>query len=239
MSYYIREKNFIVIILLLIIPLSSFNDKDSIDTISFKLEKRSLNKGRLTVTVSESYFRLHKDTVIKNFIKPEGRLDIISKNGEVATYDKTKNEAYFEQYPGYNTENNIILFFLSTLFNDLNDKDSEFKENANNDRILTKKIKPGFSEHLFNHVNVNYKNQLPFYAEFYDTDENLFLKIYFTDYKFFSEVSIPGTIREFVYINKNDSIINLVNLTDIQINESPGDDNYFDFKIPEDARILE
>ncbi len=240
MLYPRPHKLFLALVLWMAIPLVGLNDPH-IDTIYFKMEKHSFYKGRTTVTIADIYFTSENGTIVKNYIQPDGKIAITDRKGELALYDKKNNQVFYEQNPDYNTEDNILFFILSRNVSaeGFNDMGFQFKSNEfDEDRAITKWMPPRFMKHLFNYVEITYRDQMPFFASYYDTNENLLVKTYFTDYESYPELNMPLTLTEFVYVNENDSIINQVKLTDIKINDTSKND-FFDFEIPGDAEILE
>ncbi len=233
----IRHKKLCALILILLIaPLSSFNN-EHLESISLRMEKRSLHKGRATVTVADIYFQSEKGRLIKNYIKPEGKITIINRKGELAIYNKENNTSYFEHYPDYNTEDNILFFILSAEIsvNGANEMGFKLKNNEVADnKIITRWMPPPFMKHLFSLVEITYEDQLPHLATYYDENEKILVKVYFTDFETYQELTIPATLTEFIYVNENDSIINRVKFTDVQINEKPNIE-LFDLELPDNA----
>ncbi len=228
-----------VLILWMVIPLTGFNDQQ-IDNIRFRMEKRSLYKGRVTVTVADIYFQSKNGRIIKNYIKPEGKVAITGKKGEMALYDKKNNRVVFDQNPDYNTEDNILFFILSEKISTegINEMGFQLESKLSDEnRSVTKWIPPPFMNHLFKYVKITSKDNKPVLASYYDKEERLLVKTYFTDYESFPELTLPLTLTEFMYVNENDSIINRVNFSEVKINE-PSKNDFFDFEIPDDAKIV-
>ena len=230
------KKLFAFILILLVTPLSSFNNKH-LETISLRMEKRSLHKGRATVTVADLYFQSEKGRLIKNYIKPEGKVTITNRKGELVIYNRENNTAYFEEYPDYNTEDNILFFILSAKISvtGANEMGFQLKNSENDDnKTITRWIPPPFMKHLFSLVEITYENQLPHLATYYDENEKIIVKTYFTDFKTYPELTLPLTLTEFIYVNENDSIINRLNFTDVRINDISNKE-FFEFELPGNA----
>ncbi len=223
-------------ILLIAIPISSFNDKH-LESISIRMEKRSLHKGRATVTIADIYFKPENGSFIKNYIKPTGNVSITNPTGELIIFNKECGTAYSEKAPDYNTEDNVFFFILSEMVSSKDLKGLGFKvqnTSTKDDKTIIRWLPPKFMKHLFSYTEIIYKDDLPFCASYYDENENIIVKTYFTDYESYPEITIPLTITEFFYVNESDSIINRIKFNDIRVNDKSKND-YFDFSIPDDA----
>ncbi|GEM_PF-5748540 len=235
MQAFLLNRLFPFLFILAIFLLGSFDNRQ-IETISIRMEKQSLHKGRPTITVADINYQRYNGRIVKNYIKPEGKIAITNQKGEFTIYDKKNDQIFSEQNPEYNTEDNILFFVFSNNVLDAEKSEMGFQlknNEINEDHVVTQWLPPQFMQHLFSYVEVTYNEELPFLAEYYDLDENLVVKTYFTDYKEYAELDIPHTLTEFIYINENDSIVNKVSFSDFQIGDKSKIE-LFDFEVPDD-----
>ena len=89
---------------------------------------------------------------------------------------------------------------------------------------------------VINQIKIVFKDMLPIYAEYLGLDGNIKKKIYYSRYSDFKSFSMPLRITEITFESKTDSTIRLSVFSNVRTTDFP-DDNYFNFKIPDDAKI--
>jgi hypothetical protein len=87
-----------------------------------------------------------------------------------------------------------------------------------------------------NEVKIVFKDMLPIYAEYLGIDGFIKKKIYYGKYSDFNTFSMPLRITEVSFESKTDSTIRLSTFSNVRTIDFP-DNSYFDFKIPDDAKI--
>jgi hypothetical protein len=87
-------------------------------------------------------------------------------------------------------------------------------------------------------VKMVFENRLPVYTEYQSLKSKVIKKIYYTNYKDFSQFRLPLKIIEINYLPSGDSIVTRTLFSNVKASSS-GDDDYFNFKIPENAKPLD
>ncbi len=63
-------------------------------------------------------------------------------------------------------------------------------------------------------------------------------KLYFSNYLSYNDITIPGKITEINYISDTDSVVSRITYSNLKVGaDATGE--FFDFKIPEDAKIVQ
>lgn len=238
-----KQMNRIVSISLLIglcLLLAGFRQSGA-DRIMMQMSSQSLHKGKRADVRAELFYRAYDGRLITRYISPVDYVMSTNNKGELAIYSEKDNTVYREQSIDYSSENNLIYFFLSGLVQDLGLRqlgfqlrDTEFTGGL----VRTTWFPPPNMYQMFSYIELVHENQLPIYAGYYDSSNKLVKKVYYTDYAYFSEIVMPLTVTEFNYLPGNDSIVNRIRYSDVRFNRM-ADSPWFNFVIPEDAKILE
>jgi hypothetical protein len=80
-----------------------------------------------------------------------------------------------------------------------------------------------------------FENGLPVYSEYQANKKKIVKKIYYTNYKDFTQFRLPLKIIEISYLPSGDSLINRTLFSNVTVSAS-ADDKYFNFKIPDNAK---
>ena len=91
---------------------------------------------------------------------------------------------------------------------------------------------PGLQE-----IKIVYKDMLPVYAEYRGQEDEIMKKVYYSRYSNFSAFTMPLRITEINFESKTDSTISLSVFSNVMLKDFP-DQNYFNYKIPDDAKLI-
>ncbi len=224
-------------LILLILVLLSFRSS-SVDKIMMKMESQSLHRGKVVNVDAWLYFESLTGRMVTRYENPAGNIMVSNDKGEVSVYDQDENTVSYEQGAEYSTESSMVHFFLQGKTQDMGLSDFGFQQMSTefeNGLTITEWFPPASLYHLYNRIELVHENFLPIYAAYYDAQRNLAKKVFYAEYEHLGDVSIPTLITEFNYI-ENDSIINRIRFSEIKTNhqaQSP----WFDFEIPEDAKL--
>ena len=86
-------------------------------------------------------------------------------------------------------------------------------------------------------VEMVHRDFLPIYTAYFNLDEKIMKKIYYSKYFHTSQAMFPQSITEIEYIPNGDSIISRKKYTDIKTGFS-AQSQYFDFSVPNDAKLI-
>lgn len=234
------QRQTIITALLIILLLPGFSVY-SPGRIKLYMESRQLQGGKVATVEARLFYEAYDGKLITVFEKPAGQVMITNQHGELTIYDQKENTVYRTQSIEYSSENNLIYFFLSGKTRDLGLRDMGFSSGRTDFRdglMITRWNPPAALSHLFSHIELVHDDYMPVYAGYYDAGGELVKKVYYDDYEVLSDLILPRSVTEFNYLASGDSIISRVRLSGIKTNRdavSP----WFDFKVPDDARILE
>lgn len=227
-------------VFVLFVLLCGFN-LFSPDRIVLRLESSQLQDGKVATVEARLFYEAYEGKLITKFEKPAGQVMITNRHGELTIYDEEENSVYRTQSVEYSSENNLVYYFLSGRIQDLGLREMGFtnsRTDFEDGLMITRWIPPSSLTHLFSHIELVHDDYMPVYVGYFDAGGTLVKKVYYDEYEIFSDLILPRSITEFNYLASGDSIVSRVRLSEIMINreaESP----WFDFKVPDDARILE
>ncbi len=213
----------------------------TVDRIMLQMHSQSLHKGKRADVKADLFYYSLDGRLITRYTEPVEQVMVTNNKGELAIYSEKDNTVYRTQSLEYSSENNLIYFFLQGKASDLGLGQMGFHlmETLFEDGlVITRWFPPSGMYHLFNYVELVHENYMPIYSGYYDVNKKLVKKVFYTDYRDFPEISLPLTITEFNYLPGGDSIVNRVKFSDVQINHRAVS-SWFNFKIPDDAKIIE
>lgn len=209
------------------------------DRISLNMESQSLRNGKKSTVTAEIYYRPVTGILTIHYLKPVDCVFMSNAKGEAKIYYPQKNEVFITQSVAYDTEKSLLYYFLSNKTSDLGLKSMGFilNETRYEDKLLITTWKAPVSlAKEFSQVELVAENYLPIYIGYYNASFKLIKKIYYYDYTTVSSIRLPLKVVEFNYLPDGDSIINRISYSNIKINEL-AQSTYFNFKIPENAKI--
>lgn len=197
------------------------------------------NKKKLTNNV-DLYYDKNKQTITKYYHSSPEFIMNINALGEIKTYYPKSNEVGFKHVPELSTKRNLIYYFINNFTNHLGLADEGFQLSSNtyeNQYNVTVWRAPSYLKNIES-VKMVFDNGLPVFAEYQANKKKIIKKIYYTNYKNFTQFRFPQKIIEISYLPTGDSVVNRTVFSEISI--SPTTDNpFFNFKIPSDAKPIE
>lgn len=211
-----------------------------VERIMMEMHSQSLHKGKRAEVNASLFYISFNGQLISRYTRPIEQVMITNNKGELAIYNEKDHSVYRTQSLEYSSENNLIYFFLQGKASDLGLGQIGFQlleTKIEKGLVITRWLPPATMNHLFSHIELVHENFLPIYSGYYDVNKKLVKKVYFTDYNYFPEITLPLTITEFNYLPGGDSIVNRVKFSDVRINHRAVS-SWFNFKIPHDAKII-
>ncbi|MFH2141741.1 MAG: hypothetical protein ABIJ97_04920 [Bacteroidota bacterium] len=203
------------------------------------METKSLTKGKLLKFQSEVYYLYKEGKMITRYTYPKEYFYISNKLGEAKIYFPDKNEVYVKTDKLFTTENNVLYIFLNNKTQDMGLMDLKFKvkETRFDEGLsVTTWIPPVELLSRISKVELVHENYQPIYSAYYK-DEKIVQKIYYYDYMILNQFSLPQNITQIDYFANGDSTINKITISDLK-SGLKANSQYFDFIIPEDAKII-
>lgn len=208
------------------------------DRVSVNQETQVLSHGSKSIFKCDIYYNKEKDAIVTHHYYPAEFVKISNRFGEMKIYFPKSNTVTVQQDQLLSTTNEFLYYFVNNKVTDLGLTREGFKlisTSREEDMMITTWQGPT-SLKVINEVKIVFKNMLPIYAEYIGIDGFIKKKIYYSKYSDFNTFSMPLRITEVSFESKTDSTIRLSTFSNVRTNDFP-DNSYFEFKIPDDAKI--
>ena len=208
--------------------------------IRVHLKNETLQGGKLIIIDYDYYFDAETGTLVVNSLFPENHIKISNRLGEVKIYYTDKNQVSLKQNQFFSSENELIYYFLSNNYYDLGLKDQGFTVTETrmdgNYQVVTWKAPVTIK--TIARVELVFENQTPVFAAYYTMQGKIFRKIYYYNYEIFNHFIMPMKVTQISYTPAGDSVIQRNTWSQLKTMTLP-DSDYFNFKIPENATIIQ
>ena len=207
--------------------------------ISLKQKSEILENKKKISNEVDLFFDNNKKTITKLYHSSTEFIMVINALGEIKTYYPAINEVAYKQITELSSKRNLIYYFANNMTDDLGLVDEGFNLTSNtyeNQFYVTLWKSPTFLKGIET-VKMVFDNGLPVYSEYQANKNKVLKKIYYTNYKDFTQFRLPLKIIEISYLPSGDSIVNRTIFSDVNISLS-ADNKYFNFKIPDNAKPI-
>lgn len=230
-----------LIIISLFILLSAFNTGNETDKYaSILMESSMLSNGQKMSSKATIYINLSNYKIITHYTEPMEYYSFINNKGEVELYYPKKNEVLKMNDAILATQNALIYYFLDNKTEDLGMQSLNFSLSntyLDGNAIVTEWTPPESMADKVLKVELAHENQVPVFMGYYNAENKLYHKTYFSDYQTYSEFQMPHTIIEINMVSDSDSIVTRTLYKVIKIG-SEVETNLFNYKIPENAKLI-
>ncbi len=230
----------IVGLVVIVIVLTGFK-RSGVDRIMLRMESQSLQEGKATTIRADLFYEALDGKLTTIFKDPLNHIMVSNQHGELTVYNPGENTVFRRQSLEYSSENNLMFYFLHNKIQDLGLREMGFtltRTSFDDNLMVTRWIPPASLARLFSHIELVHDDYMPIYAGYYNAQQQLIKKVFYSDYEVFPQIILPLTITEFNYLPDGDSIINRVRFSDVRINRR-AESEWFDFEIPDDATIID
>ena len=207
------------------------------DCVSVSQETQVLTGGSKSVFRCDIFYNKEKDAIVTHHYYPVEFVKMSNRLGEMKIYFPETNKVTIEQNQSLSTTNELLYYFINNKLSDLGLSKEGFKlaNTAREEGMVVTYWQAPASLKTINMIKIVFKDILPIYAEYRGSDGKILKKIYYSKYADFQSFRIPLRITEISFDDKKDSTIRLSVFSNVRTKEFP-DNNYFNFKIPEDAK---
>ena len=209
--------------------------------ISLRMETKSLHNGTYSKVISDIYYKVDEGVMVMHYQYPLEFVFVSNQKGEAKMYNPKDNTVNLKQNSIYSSENNYLFYFLSQNANDLGFKEQGYQllDTKFDGPMMINKWKPPVAmSQLIGEVEMVHKNHIPIYLGFYDPQQKLRKKVFYSGYQKYNDISFPMKITQYDYVSEEDSIITRTEFSNVKLGGTAVSD-YFEFKIPEDAKVVE
>jgi hypothetical protein len=208
------------------------------DRVSVTQETQVLSGGTKSIFKCDIYYNKEKDVVVTHHFYPAEFIKMSNRLGELKIYFPETNTVSVSQSQTLSTTNELLYYFINNKVADLGLTREGFKLISSireGDLMITRWQAPA-SLKIVNQVKIVFKNMLPVYAEYAGLDGHIMKKIYYSRYNSYESFSLPLRITEISFESRSDSTIRLSVFSNVRTAGFP-DNNYFNFQIPDNAKI--
>ena len=205
--------------------------------ISLKQRTEILENNKKIGNEVDLFFDNNKLILTKHYHSPSEFILVSNSLGEIKTFYPVSNEVSFKQIAELSSKRNLIYYFANNLINDLGLVDEGFILSSNsyeNQFYVTLWKAPSILKGIQS-VKMVFENGLPVFSEYKGNKNEILKKIYYTNYKDFTQFRLPQKIIEISYLPSGDSIINRTLFSNVTVS-AKAESKYFNFKIPENAK---
>ncbi|MBN1822324.1 MAG: hypothetical protein JW833_16505 [Prolixibacteraceae bacterium] len=208
--------------------------------ITVHLKNETYQKGNLLTAETDYFFDSETGILVVSGTLPENHIKISNRFGEIKIYYPEDNKVAIKQNRFYSSENELIYYFFTNNYYDLGLSDEGFTVSdtrMDGNYQVTTWTAP-ISLNLISKVELVFENGLPVYAAYFNMNGNIIRKIYYYNYEIFSSFTMPMKVTQISYISENDSVVQRNTWSLMKELNTPGS-GYFNFKIPEDAIVVQ
>ncbi len=220
--------------------LGTFSPKQ-VAKISLHMDTKRVFAGKRLSVECDIFYKPAEGKLVMHYSVPENYILVSNKFGEAKIYYPDKNKVSIQQSEFFSSENNLLYYFISDGTYDMGLKSLGFQNSDTrfeDDLMITTWLPPVDLLKKVSKVELVYKNYLPIYTAYFDKDNKITKKMFYSAYAYYNSFSIPLRVTEIDYQTDKDSIVSRMIYSDVKTNEE-AENQYFDFQIPENAQIME
>lgn len=232
------KKIFTLIFVIMAVPSQTSLFCQAGDRVSVTQEIQVLSKGAKSIFKCDIYYNKEKDAIVTHHYYPAEFIKMSNRLGESKIYFPSTNSVTIQQSESLSTTNELLYYFVNNRISDLGLAKEGFKlvKTSHEEDMLVTMWQAPQTLKIINQIKIVFKEMLPIYAEYISTTGQIMKKIYYSRYTDFKTFMLPMRITEISFENKNDSTIKRSVFSNVRTSDFP-DNNYFDFKIPDNAKI--
>lgn len=209
--------------------------------MSLHMDSKKLLKGKYLHVEADIYYKSRSGELLMHYLHPENYVLMTNSIGEVKAYYPKENKVMIKHGELFSSENNLFFYFMSNEAYDMGLNhlgftvtDTKFDDGL----MITTWLPPTELLKVVHKIEIVYEDYLPVYSAYFGPDNKIIRKIYYSDYSYFDQFSLPLRVTEIEYTQEGDSIVSRLIYSDVKVNQQTSD-QYFNFSIPENAKIIE
>jgi hypothetical protein len=208
------------------------------DCVSVTQVTQTLQKGSKSIFKCDIYYNKEMDAVVTHHYYPAEFVKISNRSGELKIYFPATNTVTVQQNQSYSTTNELLYYFVNNKATDLGLAKEGFKliKTGSEEGLMVTTWQAPVTLKVINKIKIVFKDMLPVYAEYQAPSGTIMKKIYYSNYTDFRTFRMPLRITEISFESKADSTIRLSVFSNVRTKDFP-ENNYFNFIIPDDAKI--
>lgn len=225
-------------IVILLLPVCA-SAQTGFQKITAHVFTRQTEKGYVSAITSDLYYT-RSGNLVSSFTSPKLYVMVTNSQGEVRLYDPKKNTVMSFQNSLFSTTTTPFFYFFSGKTGDMGLQHAGFKiadTHFDKDQMITvwKAVNPQPKDPVV-YVKLVHQQSRPIYMDYQDAKHKILRKVYYYGYTDLGGVFFPRTFTEILY-QQADSVITKTEYSNFKLNENARS-AYFDFKIPENAKLV-
>lgn len=236
-AYQMNKPIVLVFLYIFIIPQFKLSSQEK-NCVSVSQETQVLRKGVKSTFKCDIFYNKEKDEIITHHYFPAEFVKMSNRFGEMKIYFPKTNTVSFQQDQSYSSNNELLYYFVNNKLTDLGLSKEGFKliNTTHEEDMLVTTWQAPVSLKVISQIKIVFREMVPIYSEYRSINGEIMKKIYYGRYTDFKNFRIPLRITEISFDNKTDSVISLSVFSNVKISDF-ADSSYFNFKIPDDAKI--
>lgn len=222
---------------LLLIFFFSLNQSNN--SIQVKLSIKKAFNGKIVKIEADQFYSLNDRRLISVYTYPENFIAFTNENGEIKVYYPNDNKVLVMQNNFYSSLSDVLYFFLTQNANDIGLSSSGYTliKNEKKDGLLVTKWTDSNQNSTYPEAELVYEDYKPIYLAYKNGKGSIINKTYYGNYQLIKGKYIPCKITEISYTSTGDSIVSRKEYSDFKFDENVRKD-YFNYKIPDDAKLI-
>lgn len=211
----------------------------SFEFVSFEMTQRRNYDGKTTRTDAKVYFSFNGN-MVAHYYSPLEFYMINNKDGELQLYNPEKNTVYQTMNHLLSSQNNPLYYFLSGKTNDMGLRQLGFTLSGSemtDGLLISFYDKPVQMKENYSKVELVHKGKTPVFLGYLDDEGEYVKKVFYYDFQKIKDIEVPRSITEIEYFD-SDSAIAKTNFDSFNF-DNPGDLEFVNFEIPENATLIE
>jgi hypothetical protein len=220
--------------------VSAYVTTAQVKKISVHKKSQVLKKGKKQTIHADCYYATETGVFVTHYFDPKEFIIKTNRKGEMKVYFPEENKVSIKQDFYFSSRNELLYYFVNNLTEDLGLKKEGFEmtDTRYDEHYLVTTWSAPNSIKKINKVEIVFENMLPIYSAYFDNNNEIIRKIYYSNYYRGASYMLPKRITEITYTSESDSTIKRTIFSDIRENEEV-DPYYINFEIPEDATITQ
>jgi hypothetical protein len=206
--------------------------------VSVTQETQVLSKGSKSIFKCDSYYSKENDAIVTHHYYPAEFVKMSNRFGEVKIYFPETNSVTIKQNQSLSTTNELLYYFINNKITDLGLSKEGFTlvSTAREEGLIVTTWQAPASLKTIYQIKIVFNEMYPVYSEYHSIDGFIIKKIYYSRYTDYKTFRMPLRITEITFNSKTDSTISLSVFSNVSTSDFP-ENSYFNYKIPDDAKI--
>lgn len=208
--------------------------------VSLNVETKKLHNKKVVSSNYELLINCDNSEIVMHYFSPNEFYVFTNRHGEMKAYYPDKNEVLRQQNMLFSSNNDPIYQFFTNQAQDLGLAQMGFtieKSELDEQYLVTEWVPPIELLNQMHKVKLVQQDHLPIFISYFDTENNVKQRIYFSEWNMESFAIFPMRITQIDYLPNNDSIISKKSYSQL-LTGSAALNQFPKVEIPSDAKLI-